>query len=111
MEKEHWREISLYRPARDFKYSISPRTTVYQIVRLTASRACRRLPNTATSTRLLPQKREYHQQAIKRHYRGELRGLAQRGLRGVKLGRANRGRRLDAAERQAKVIEAKAIDD
>ena len=41
---------------------------------------------------------------------GELRGLAQRGLRGVKLGPANRGRRLDAAERQAKVIEAKAID-
>jgi len=31
--------------------------------------------------------------------------------RGVKLGPANRGRRLDAAERQAKVIEAKAIDD
>ena len=44
-------------------------------------------------------------------YRGELRRVAQRGLRGVKLGRANRGRRLDAAERQAKVIEAKAIDD
>jgi len=37
--------------------------------------------------------------------------FAQRGLRGIKLGPANRGRRLDAAERQAKVIEAKAIDD
>jgi len=35
----------------------------------------------------------------------------QRGFRGIKLGPANRGRRLDAAERQAKVIEAKAIDD
>ena len=60
-------------------------------------------------------KRGYHQQAIKRHYGGELRGLAhaqlyrQRGLFGVKLGPANRGRRLDAAERQA--IEEKMRDD
>jgi hypothetical protein len=49
----------------------------------------------------------YHKQVVKRHYGGELRGLAhnqlfrQRGLFGVKLGPANRGRRLDAAERQA----------
>jgi hypothetical protein len=50
-------------------------------------------------------KRGYHQQAVKRHYGGELRGLShsqlyrQRGLHGIKLGPANRGRRLDAAER------------
>jgi hypothetical protein len=49
--------------------------------------------------------REYHQQPLKRHYSGELRGLGhrqlyrQRGLFGVKLGPANRGRRLDAVER------------
>jgi hypothetical protein len=49
--------------------------------------------------------RGYHTQAIKRHYGGTLRGLAhtqlfkQRGLFGVKLGPANRGRRLDAARR------------
>jgi hypothetical protein len=48
----------------------------------------------------------YHKQAVKRHYGGGLRGLShsqlyrQRGLWGVKLGPANRGR-LDAAERQA----------
>jgi hypothetical protein len=60
-------------------------------------------------------KRGYHQQAIKRHYGGELRGLGhrqlfrQRGLFGVKLGPANRGRRLDAAERQA--IEQKMRDE
>jgi hypothetical protein len=60
-------------------------------------------------------KRDYHQQAIKRHYGGELRGLSheqlvrQRGLRGIKLGPANRGRRLDAAERQA--IEQKMRND
>jgi len=52
-------------------------------------------------------KRGYHQQTVRRHYGGELRGLShsplfrQRGLFGVKLGPANRGRRLDAAERQA----------
>jgi hypothetical protein len=52
-------------------------------------------------------KRGYHRQAVKRHYRGELRGAAhnqlfrQRGLWGVKLGPANRGRRLSDAERQA----------
>jgi hypothetical protein len=52
-------------------------------------------------------KRGYHNQAIKRHYGGVLRGLAhsqlfsQRGLRGTKLGPANPGRRLDTAERQA----------
>jgi hypothetical protein len=57
----------------------------------------------------------YHKQAVKRHYGGELRGLAhsqlyrQRGLWGVKLGPANRGRRLDAAERQA--IEQKMKDE
>ena len=44
---------------------------------------------------------------IKRHTSGVLRGLAHsqlfrpRGLYGVKLGPANRGRRLDTAERQA----------
>jgi hypothetical protein len=49
----------------------------------------------------------YHKQAIKRSYGGQLRGLShsqltrQRGLRGTKLGAANRGRRLDVAERQA----------
>ena len=38
-------------------------------------------------------KREYHRQAIKRHYSGSLRGLAhsqlyrQRGFHGIKLGR------------------------
>jgi len=58
---------------------------------------------------------QYHKQSIKRHYGGELRGLAhrqlyrQRGLWGVKLGPANRGRRLDAAERQT--IEQKMRDD
>ena len=52
-------------------------------------------------------KRDYHNQVIKRHYGGALRGLAhnqlycQRGLWGTKLGPANRGRRLDAEERQA----------
>ena len=58
----------------------------------------------------------YHQQSLKRHYySGELRGLShaqlyrQRGLWGVKLGAANRGRRLDAAERQA--IEQKMRDE
>ena len=46
---------------------------------------------------------------------GELHGLAhsqvfrQRGLRGTTLGPANRGRRLDAAERQA--IEQKMRDE
>jgi hypothetical protein len=59
--------------------------------------------------------RGYHQQSVKRHYSGALRGLAhnqlyrQRGLWGVKLGPANRGRRLDAAERQA--IEQKMRDE
>jgi len=59
--------------------------------------------------------RGYHQQSIRRHHSGVLRGLAraqqfrQRGLWGVKLGPANRGRRLDAAERQA--IEQKMRDD
>jgi hypothetical protein len=57
----------------------------------------------------------YHQQTIKRHYSGGLRGLShsqlyrQRGLYGIKLGPANRGRRLDAAERQA--IEQKMRDE
>jgi hypothetical protein len=52
--------------------------------------------------------RQYYKRVVKRHYGGELRGLAhsqvfnQRGLRGIKLGPANRGRRLDAAERQAR---------
>jgi hypothetical protein len=56
----------------------------------------------------------YHRQTLKRHYSGALRGLShsqlyrQRGLWGVKLGPANRGRRLDAAERQA--IEQKLRD-
>ena len=60
-------------------------------------------------------RRQYHRRAIKRHYGGELRGLAhaqlfrQRGLRGTTLGPANRGRRLDAAERQA--IEQKMRDE
>jgi hypothetical protein len=50
---------------------------------------------------------QYHKQVLRRHYGGGLRGLShsqlyrQRGLWGVKLGPANRGRRLDAAERQA----------
>jgi hypothetical protein len=45
-------------------------------------------------------RRRYHQRTVKRHYGGELRGLAhsqlfsQRGFRGIKLGPANRGRRL-----------------
>ena len=57
----------------------------------------------------------YHQRVIKRRYGGELRGLAhshlvnQRGFRGIKLGPANRGRRLDDAERQ--VIEQKMRDE
>ena len=60
-------------------------------------------------------KRGYHQQTVKHHYGGELRGLShsqlfrQRGLHGIKLGPANRGRRLDAAERQA--IEQKMRDE
>jgi hypothetical protein len=59
-------------------------------------------------------KRGYHKQAVKRHYGGELRGshsqlYRQRGLWGVKLGPANRGRRLDAAERRA--IEQKMRDE
>jgi len=51
-------------------------------------------------------RRRYHQRTIKRHYGGELRGLAhnqlfsQRGLRGTTLGPANRGRCLGATERQ-----------
>ena len=59
--------------------------------------------------------RGYHHWAIKRHYGGELAGLAhsqlfsQRGLRGVKLGPANRGRRLNAVERQ--VIEQRMKDE
>jgi hypothetical protein len=49
-------------------------------------------------------RRPYYKRTIKRHYGGEPRGLAhtqlfgQRGLRGTKLGRANRGRRFDAAQ-------------
>jgi hypothetical protein len=60
-------------------------------------------------------RRQYYQRTVKRHYGGELRGLAhnqlfaQRGLRGTMLGPANRGRRLDVAERQA--IEQKMRDD
>ena len=60
-------------------------------------------------------RRQYFQRTVKRHYGGELRGLAhnqlfsQRGLRGTTLGPANRGRRLDAAERQA--IEQKMRDE
>jgi hypothetical protein len=60
-------------------------------------------------------KRGYHQQTVRRHYGGELRGLShsplfrQRGLFGVKLGPANRGRRLDAAE--CKAIEQKMRDE
>jgi hypothetical protein len=60
-------------------------------------------------------RRQYHQRPVKRHYGGELRGLAhnqlfsQRGFHGIKLGPANRGRRLDAAERQA--IEQKMRDE
>ena len=59
--------------------------------------------------------RGYHKRAVRRHYSGVLRGLVhaqlyrQRGLFGVKLGPANRGRRLDAAERQA--IEKKMRDE
>ena len=58
---------------------------------------------------------DYHQQSIRRHHSSALRGLAraqqyrQRGMWGVKLGPANRGRRLDAAERQA--IEQKMRDE
>jgi hypothetical protein len=60
-------------------------------------------------------KRGYHQQTIKRHFGGELRGLShtqlyrQRGLWGVKLGPANRGRRLSDDERLA--IEQKMRDE
>jgi hypothetical protein len=52
-------------------------------------------------------RRQYHRRAVKRHCGGELRGLAhaqlfrQRGLLGTTLGPANRGRRLNAAKRQA----------
>jgi hypothetical protein len=52
-------------------------------------------------------RRQYYQRPVKRHYGGELCGLAhsqlfsQRGLRGTTLGPANRGRRLAAVERQA----------
>jgi hypothetical protein len=50
-------------------------------------------------------RRRCYQRTVKRLYGGELRGLAhtqlfnQRGLRGTTLGPANRGRRLDTAER------------
>ena len=60
-------------------------------------------------------RRKFHERSIKRHYGGELAGLAhsqlfsQRGFRGIKLGPANCGRRLDAAERQA--IEQKMRDE
>jgi hypothetical protein len=60
-------------------------------------------------------KRGYHQEEVRRHFGGNLRGLShsqlyrQRGLHGVKLGPANRGRRLDTAERQA--IEQKMRDE
>jgi hypothetical protein len=60
-------------------------------------------------------RRQYHRRAIKRHYGGELGGLAhsqlfsQRRFRGTTLGPANPGRRLDAAERQA--IERKMRDE
>jgi hypothetical protein len=46
-------------------------------------------------------RRQYYKRTVKRHYGGELAGLAhsqlfsQRGLRGTTLGPANRGRRLD----------------
>jgi len=49
--------------------------------------------------------RGYHQQAVKRHYGGELGGLSHRqlyrprGLRGTTLGPASFGHRLDAASR------------
>jgi hypothetical protein len=60
-------------------------------------------------------RRQYYRRAIKRHYRGELAGLAhsqlfsQRGLRSTTLGPANRGRRLNAAEPRA--IERKLRDE
>ena len=60
-------------------------------------------------------RRQYYHRTVKRHYGGELRGLAhsqlfnQRGLRGSKFGPANRGRRLDTAERQA--VEQKMRDE
>ena len=60
-------------------------------------------------------RRQYYKRTIKRHYGGELAGLAhnqlfsQRGLRGTTLGPATSGRRLNAAERQA--IEQKMRDD
>ena len=50
-------------------------------------------------------RRQYYQRTVKRHYGGELRGLAhnqlfsQRGLRGTTLGPANRGRRLGSRSR------------
>jgi hypothetical protein len=59
-------------------------------------------------------KRAYHERSVRRHYSGELRGLAhnqlyrQRGLHGTKLGPANKGRRLSDAERRA--IEQKMSD-
>src|SRR6516225_6269474 len=59
--------------------------------------------------------RYYYKRAIKRHYGGELRGLAheqlnrQRGFLGTTLGPANKGRRLSDAERQA--IEQRMRDD
>ena len=60
-------------------------------------------------------RRQYYKRTIKRHYGGELAGLAhnqlfsQRGLRGTTLGPATSGRRLNAAERQA--IEQKMRDE
>jgi len=63
-----------------------------------------------------PMKRcQYYKRAIKRHYGGELRGLARaQRIASADCGAprpapANRGRRLDAAERQA--IEQKMRDE
>ena len=70
-------------------------------------------PNSAASSHDARQSRAGR--AIKRHYGGELRGLAheqlnrQRGFLGTTLGPANKGRRLSDAERQA--IEQRMRDD
>jgi hypothetical protein len=50
---------------------------------------------------------KFHKRAVKRHFRGELRGLwaqqlfRQRGLKGATFGPANAGHRLSGDERKA----------
>jgi hypothetical protein len=46
-------------------------------------------------------RRQYHRRAVKSPRASAAQLFRQRGLRGTTLGPANRGRRLDAVERQA----------